>query len=212
MTVFIFVVELHDGPAPHEAPAPFWLQAPLALQVPVRQSPEQPVSGVVAALAEQVPCPFRLHAMQVPHEGAEQQTPSTQFPLSQSEALLQPAPSTFCVPQTLPAQTTELAQGLPTPELQLPAPSQVFGVRVEPVQVEPQAVPLAPFWQCPAPSHMPVVPQVVFESVQVLCPALPAGTGRHCPSLCPFRVFVHAKQPLQSLLQQTPSATTPDVH
>ena len=154
MTVFIFVVELHDGPAPHEAPAPFWLQVPLALHVPVRQSPEQPVSVVLAALAEQLPCPFRLHAIQLPHEGVEQQAPFTQFPLSQSEPLLQLAPSTFCVPQTLPAQTVELSQGLLAAELQLPAPSQVLGVKVEPVHVEPQAVPLAPFWQCPAPSQV----------------------------------------------------------
>lgn len=29
---------------------------------------------------------------------------------------------------------------------------------------------------------------------------------------CPFNVLVHAEQPVQALLQQTPSAITPDVH
>jgi hypothetical protein len=80
------------------------------------------------------------------------------------------------------------------------------------VHVEPHLVPLAPYWHLPAPSHLPVVPQVVFESVQVLWPTWPAGTARHCPSVCPFRSFVHAEHPVQSLSQQTPSATTPDVH
>jgi hypothetical protein len=78
--------------------------------------------------------------------------------------------------------------------------------------VDPQLVALAPFWQCPAPSHMPVVPQGGFAAVQVLWPTWFAGTARHCPSVCPFRSFVHAEHPVQSLSQQTPSATTPDVH
>ena len=99
------------------------------------------------------------------------------------------------------------------PETQAPAPSQVLGIRVEPVQVEPQPVPLAPYWHLPAPSHKPVVPQVVFEAVQVLWPTLFAGTVRHCPSVCPFRVSEHAMHPLQSALSQhTPSATALEMH
>ena len=98
------------------------------------------------------------------------------------------------------------------PETQAPAPSQVLGVRVEPAHVDPHAVPLAPDWQLPAPSHIPVRPQGTFEAAQALWAAWPAGTGRHWPSVCPFRSFVHAEHPVQSLSQQTPSATTPDVH
>ena len=142
-----------------------------------------------------------------------QQRPSAQNPLSHSEAPPQAEPFPFVPPQMSPALAqTYRPQDVGVREMQLPAPSQVLGVRVEPVHMEPQPVPLAPYWHLPAPSHRPVVPQVVFESVQVLWPTLPAGTERHCPSLCPLRAFVHAKQPLQSLLQQTPSATTPDVH
>jgi hypothetical protein len=83
------------------------LQLPEPSQLPVRQLPVQAVSEALAAFAEQVPWPFRLHAMQGRHEDVEQQTPSTQFPLSQSEAALQVGPSAFFVPQIspVPAQT-----------------------------------------------------------------------------------------------------------
>jgi hypothetical protein len=196
------------------------VQAPALLQVPFWQ-----LAAVVLQVASGAPVFFFVHPVplvlqpwQVPQLSEQQifDVParlSSHFPLSHSESPLQPEPSAFFVPQTSPA----LAQVKPPQDVgargvQFPAPSQVLGVRVEPVQVEPQAVPLAPYWHLPAPSHMPVVPQVVFAAVQVLWPTWPAGTARHCPSLCPFRSFVHAEHPVQSLSQQTPSATTPDVH
>ena len=137
---------------------------------------------------------------------------STHFPLAQSVPLVQAAPATFVVPQTSPSQAVKASQVLLVPETQEPAPSQVLGVRVEPAHVEPQAVPLAAYWHLPAPSHMPVAPQGEFAAVQELWPTWPAGTGRHWPSVCPLRAFVHAMHPAQSLSQQTPSATTPDLH
>jgi hypothetical protein len=44
---------------------------------------------------------------------------------------------------------------------------------------------------------------------------LPATTGRHDPVVvdaCPFKALVQALQPVHALSQQTPSATTFDVH
>jgi hypothetical protein len=164
------------------------------------------------------PDPSLLQAWQVPEQAPEQQifeVPamlSTHLPLAQSVPLVQAAPAAFFAPQTSPSQAAELSQVLLVPETQAPAPSQVLGVRVEPVQVEPQAVPLAPNWQLPAPSHIPVRPQRTFEAAQALWAAWPAGTGRHWPSVCPFRALVHAKHPLHALSQHTPSATTPEVH
>jgi hypothetical protein len=204
---------------PQFVPAAACWQVPELLQVPVWQLAEVPqAESATPAFFVVHPDPSLLQAWQAPEQALEQQileVPamlSTHLPLAQSVPLVQAAPAAFFAPQTSPSQAAELSQVLLVPETQAPAPSQVLGVRVEPVQVEPQPVPLAPYWHLPAPSHMPVVPQVVFAAVQILWPAWPAGTGRHCPSLCPFRVFVHAEQPLQSLLQQTPSATIPDVH
>jgi hypothetical protein len=52
--------------------------------------------------------------------------------------------------------------------------------------------------------------------VQTPCGSdLLATTGRHWPvvfAACPFKVLVHAEQPVQAVLQQTPSAITPEVH
>ena len=53
--------------------------------------------------------------------------------------------------------------------------------------------------------------------LQALWGAAPLAvvTGRQVPVVlvaCPFSAAVHAEQPVQSLLQQTPSATIPDVH
>jgi hypothetical protein len=64
----------------------------------------------------------------------------------------------------------------------------------------------------PVPSQKPSSPQEVPEAVHALWATWPDGTGRHCPSVCPFKAFVQAEHPLQAWLQQTPSATTPDVH
>jgi hypothetical protein len=44
---------------------------------------------------------------------------------------------------------------------------------------------------------------------------LAAVTAMHVPvvlAACPFKVAVHALQPVQSLSQQTPSAMIPDTH
>jgi len=141
-----------------------------------------------------------------------QQRPSAQNPLSHSDVLLQVKPGVFLVPQVSPAQAKG-AQDVGVPAAQVPLPSQVFKVWLPPAHVEPQAVPLAMYWQAPAPSHMPVAPQVSVETVQAAWAIWSCGTERHCPSVCPFKAFVHAMHPVQlSWLQHTPSATNPDVH
>jgi hypothetical protein len=59
---------------------------------------------------------------------------------------------------------------------------------------------------------MPSNPQVMPEAVQALWATFPAEIDRHCPVVPPVRSFVHALQPVQALLQHTPSATIPDEH
>jgi hypothetical protein len=49
----------------------------------------------LAAIAEQVPAPLRLHAAQVPQALALQQTPSVQKPLPHSSATAQVFPRAF---------------------------------------------------------------------------------------------------------------------
>jgi hypothetical protein len=49
----------------------------------------------LAAIAEQVPRPLRLHAWQVPQLLTEQQTPSVQLPLPHSSAAAQLFPKAF---------------------------------------------------------------------------------------------------------------------
>jgi hypothetical protein len=76
---------------------------------------------------------------------------------------------------------------------------------------EEQDVPLGYFWQPPAPSHLPFVPQ--FEapwSVQKLeGAAVPAATGAHAP----VPETLHAWQAGQlGLPQQTPSTQLPLMH
>jgi hypothetical protein len=216
-TVFISVDELHDGPTPHDVPAPFGLQAALALQVPVRQSPEQRVSAVFTVLAEQVPRPFRLHAMQVPHDDVAQQTPSTQLPLAQSVPVPQEAPWIFFVPHFVAsAQAVLFVQGLllATQACEL---LQALVVRLAFAhESAAQDVPVTGYRQAPFPSQVPSSPQGGLAA-HVLWPGWPATTARHCPSatdapVCLFRASVHAEQPEHAWLQQTPSATTPDVH
>jgi hypothetical protein len=66
---------------------------------------------------------------------------------------------------------------------QLPAPSQVLSVRVEPEQLPTlQAVLLSGYWQAPLPSQ-PVAPQVASEVEQVLLQQLPLPLTPHTPEL-----------------------------
>jgi hypothetical protein len=216
-TVFIFVDELHDGLAPQAMPAPFGLQVALALQVPVWHSPEQRASAVFTALAAHVPRPFRLHAMQVPHEEVAQQTPSTQLPLAQSVPVPQRAPWIFFEPQLVAsAHAVEFGQAL-VAAVQAWVASHALVVRVEPEHESvAQDVPVVLYRQAPLPSQVPSSPQGGL-AVHVLWPPWPATTARHCPSaapvpVCLLRASVHAEQPEHALSQQTPSATTPDLH
>jgi hypothetical protein len=57
----------------------------------------------LAAIAEQVPRPLRLHDWQVPQLLLEQQTPSVQFPLPHSSATAQLFPRAFRGVQAPPA-------------------------------------------------------------------------------------------------------------
>jgi hypothetical protein len=50
------------------------------------------LSDALTALAEQVPTPFKLHAMHVPQEVTLQQTPSVHFPVTHSALDVHVAP------------------------------------------------------------------------------------------------------------------------
>ena len=67
--------------------------------------------------------------------------------------------------------------------------------------------------QKPLPSHLPSSPQVTPEAAHALWATWPATTGRHWPAAPLVRVPPEqALQPVHATLQQTPSATTPEVH
>ena len=81
-----------------------------------------------------------------------------------------------------------------------------------------QAVFTGGYWQPLSPSHSPFGPHGALAlATQAPCgAAMPAITGRHCPSRalppCPFRARVQAEQPVQASSQHTPSAQISDVH
>jgi hypothetical protein len=94
------VEPLHDAP-PQVVPAAIDRHAPLPSQVPLKPqggASGQPPCGSIppAGTGAQVPAdPTTLHDVQVPQVGDEQQTPSTQLPLSHSEEAPQIWPSRF---------------------------------------------------------------------------------------------------------------------
>jgi hypothetical protein len=71
-------------------------------------------------------------------------------------------------------------------------------------------VPSAYFWQPPAPSHLPFVPQVVGPWSTQLGAGVPAGSGAHAPRLPAMLHDWHEGQ--LALPQQTPSRQLPLMH
>ena len=93
--------------------------------------------------------------------------------------------------------------------LQVPAPSQVRALVWVDIPVgqagETQTVPAAYFWQAPAPSQKPFVPQVAAVwSLQVVCgSAPPAATLVQVPAVAGDALH-DLQTPVQSLVQHTP--------
>ena len=154
-----------------------WVQAPLPLQVPVLPqvplAPHWPLGAVVpVAMGAQLPSPFRLQALQVPHGPLPQQTPSVQKPLMHwvaeaqvwpfglsAQLLVEPEPwqvsgatqSVSTVQAVLQvalvvSQTKPPGQVEETGAAQAPVPLQCeTGVKVDPLQVAvPQETPVPP--------------------------------------------------------------------
>jgi hypothetical protein len=135
--------------------------------------------------------------------------------VSQNEPLAQFASAVHAVGE----QTVEFMQLTPpgqaavvaVPGTHAPLPSQAAGVVVSwlPVhdEVPVHGVAAAATAHLPAPSHVPVVPQVVVPAVQSLSALLPAGSMLQTPFVLPVFVPMQDWQvPVQSLSQQTLSA------
>lgn len=230
---------LHDA-SPHDTPVPASSQAP-ALQLPVWPqgglAAQRSCGSSPERTAEQVPLPFRLQAWQVPQLAVVQQTPSTQLAAVHSWPVAQTAPFAFLAVQVPPAagQKKPLAQSasvaqvvrqvlvaalqrkplhdciglLQTPAAQVPARVSVDDAAGQ--EAVEQEVPLGYFWQPPAPSHLPLVPQLAAPwSVQnVAGAAVPAATGAQVP--IPFTLQAWQAAQLAEP-QQTPSTHAPLMH
>ncbi len=193
-------------------------------------------SGSVPAVAfEQVPAAF-AQVRQVPEQTVEQQVPCAQIPELHSPPAVQVDPLGL-LPQLVPTQMLGEAQSPVPPHIvlqilavvsqpygsqsdevtvrQTPAPSHVRGgVSVEPTQVPAtQVVPFAWSWQAPAPSHVPVVPQVeaaVTAHWLATAGGSPTATLLQVPLLA---ASAHDLQsPVQPLEQQTPCWQKPELH
>ena len=105
---------LHEA-APQAVPAGIHPHAPLPSQVPLKPqggAAAQPPCGSIAPAGtglQRPAFPATLHEAQVPQLADEQQTPSTQFPLSHSPPAAQIWPSRF-LPHEPPLQTLPAAQ------------------------------------------------------------------------------------------------------
>ena len=114
LPVGVDVDPLHDD-APQIVPAAIGRQAPLPSQVPLNPqggAGAQPPCGSIApaAIGLQAPAlPVTLQDAQVAQLADEQQTPSTQLPLSHSDAPAQICPSRF-LPQEPLLQTVPVTQ------------------------------------------------------------------------------------------------------
>lgn len=100
--------------------------------------------------------------------------------------------------------------------MQLPAPSHACPVCHPALQdVAPQAAPCGCSAHAPAPSHVPVVPQVV-EAVLAhsFCGSVELAIGPHTPLLPdPLSDTLHAMHgPVHAVSQQNPSTQLPDAH
>jgi hypothetical protein len=174
--------------------------------------------------------PGTAHERQVPLQSVPQQIPWAQKPELHSAALPQVAPTGF-LPQ-LPLrqllggrQSLSLAQicrhlpsvphmngahDCPGVVTQVPVPSQRNAV----VSVEPSQpaclhiVPVEYFWQAPAPSQTPLVPQLAAPwSEQSLRGLVPTSAGRQFPTAPGAAQLKQVS--VQARLQQTPSAQNP---
>jgi len=111
---------LHDA-VPQLVPRGVGRQAPLPSHVPLKPqggAGRQPPCGSIAPTATglQVPAdPATLHDVQVPQLAVEQQTPSTQLPLSHSAGAAQICPSRF-FPHDPALQNMPPAQSASTPQ------------------------------------------------------------------------------------------------
>ncbi len=74
--------------------------------------------------------------------------------------------------------------------------------------LDPHDVPAAATRQCPAPSHLPVVPQVVFDVAQLSASLAPSATFAQAP----FDVAHVWHVPQLAVVQHVPSTQLPDVH
>jgi hypothetical protein len=82
-------VDPHWVPTAAGAHAPFEPQTACVQFAAFAATVAQAASAVPDGAAAQVPRPFTLQRMQVPHEALAQHTPSVHFPLVQSEPALQ---------------------------------------------------------------------------------------------------------------------------
>jgi len=178
----------------------------------------------------------RLHAKQPAVQALLQQTPSAQKPLAHSsprahrlpriffphEPLRQtagashsPLPAQVSAQRCFSASQRKGAQSRVGGVSQPPAPHTPSGVQRLAAGSQPpglQTVPVGYFWQAPAPSQWPLVPQAAgpWSAQPPPRSAVPAGTGVHCPGV-PGKA--HERQlPVQAVSQQTPSAQKPDWH
>jgi hypothetical protein len=121
--------------------------------------------------------------------------PSQSMPLSQT-------------PGSVPRAGTKLSAGHAAPP-----PGQVSATSHAPAYAR-HTVPAAYIWHAPAPSHMPLFPQLAAPaSLQSLSGSVPVVTGAQVPSVPPVFAAEHAMQvPVHAVLQQTPSTQLPFVH
>jgi hypothetical protein len=226
---------LRHAPAPSQAPSFMQDMAPLSVHslsgsIPVTTGPHVPLA----------PEPFlsALHATQRPTHEVSQQTPSTQLPLVQSVPVPHACPFGLVPRQVEPLQWRPAAQSASVVHIERHAPMlQAYGEqfcvmlsmhRPMPLQVSAfssvlpplhdaatQTVPLAYFWQEPAPLHTPVSPQLMEPwSLHSFSGSVFVATLPHTPSAPdPFVAAVQALQiPAHRLSQQTPSTQLPLVH
>ena len=128
------VEPVHDA-VPQLVPAAIGRQLPLPSQVPLNPhggAGRQPPCGSIAPTGTgwQLPAaPETLHDVQVPHAADEQQTPSTQLPLSHSAGAAQIWPRRF-LPHDPLLQTIPETQSLSTPQAaRQVVPLQVYGAQ-----------------------------------------------------------------------------------
>jgi hypothetical protein len=175
---------------PHTVPEAYFSQAPEPSHVPsppqvIIPSSVHCMSGSwPAGTLVQVPAlDGSAHDLQLPVQAVEQQTPCAQVPELHSTSLPQVAPTGFLPQLPWLLQVLGAMQSVSSPQVvlhcpfvshwkgaqvvlvapaQVPVPSQRPAVMSMPSEHPGcwQMVPTEYFWQAPAPSHWPVVPQL----------------------------------------------------